>query len=161
LTRIFNNTFYDIARAIEVTSNSGVEIRGNIHREDSTFNNQPGMSFSVNATGSAGTIISHNNFQFSVNGGNQTNNINQDPLLNTSTLVLGASSPSRDVGPPDAIFNDIDGSRNDQGAYGGHSYDPEGLTTFKPVVLSGEVSPLYIKRGGAVTVRARAAVVAP
>ncbi len=161
LTRIFNNTFYDIGRAIQVTGNSGVEIRGNIHREDSMF--AASSSFSVNATGSAsaGTIISHNNFQFQMIGGNQTNNINLNPLLNTANMTLGASSPSRDAGPPDAIFNDIDGSRNDQGCFGGHSYDPEGWTTLKPVVLSGEVSPLYIKRGGAVTVRARAAVVAP
>jgi hypothetical protein len=46
------------------------------------------------------------------------------------------------------------------GAYGGHSYDPTGLTTTNPVVLSGSVTPLYVKQGQAVTVSARAAVVA-
>ena len=129
-----------------------MEIRGNIHREHSNPN------YSVN-TGHAGTIISHNNFEFAVNGGVQSSNINVDPSFGSND-VLGASSPSRNTGPTDAIFNDIDGSRNDQGAYGGHSYDPEGRTTLKPVVLSGDVSPLYVKRGGAVTVRARAAVAA-
>jgi hypothetical protein len=155
MTRIFNNTIRDVFQGIEVQgSPAGVEIRGNIHREHLPGN--PNYSVS---TGYAGTIISHNNFQYAVNGGVQSNNINVDPQFGNHS-VLGASSPSRNAGPPDAIYNDIDGSRNDQGAYGGHSYDPEGRTTLKPVVLSGDVSPLYVKRGGAVTVRARAAVAA-
>lgn len=153
MTRIFNNTIRDIHAGIGVEgSPAGVEIRGNIHRD------VPNAAWSVN-TGHAGTIISHNNFQFAINGGVQSNNINVNAQFGSDD-VLGASSPSRNAGPPDAIFNNLDGSRNDQGAYGGHSYDPEGRTTLKPVVLSGEVSPLYIKRGGAVTVRARAAVAA-
>jgi hypothetical protein len=153
MTRIFNNTIRDIFQGIEVQgSPAGVEIRGNIHRESG------GGSYSVN-TSYAGTIISHNNFQYAVTGGAQSGNINLDAQFGSND-VLGASSPSRNAGPTDAIYNDIDGSRNDQGAYGGHSYDPEGRTTLKPVVLSGDVSPLYVKRGGAVTVRARAAVAA-
>ena len=162
MTRIFNSTIRDVFQGIDVQgSPAGVEIRGNIHRDanglgDGRQDGQP--YFSVN-TGHAGTIISHNNFQMNINGGVQSNNINVDAQF-SSNDVLGASSPSRNAGPTDAIFNDIDGSRNDQGAYGGHSYDPEGRTTLKPVVLSGDVSPLYVKRGGAVTVRARAAVAA-
>ena len=153
MTRVFNNTITDIHAGIDVQgSPAGVEIRGNIHR------NVPNAAWSVN-TGHAGTIISHNNFQYAINGGVQNSNIDADAQF-VSYGALGATSPSRNAGPPDAIFNDIDGSRNDQGATGGHSYDPEGRTTLKPVVLSGDVSPLYVKRGGAVTVRARAAVAA-
>ena len=153
MTRIFNNTIRDIFQGIEVQgAPAGVEIRGNIHRDANWPN------FSVN-TSSSGVIITHNNFQYAVTGGVQSNNINLDALFGTSD-ALGATSPSRNAGPTDAIYNDIDDSRNDQGAYGGHSYDPDGRTTLKPVVLSGEVSPLYVKRGGAVTVKARAAVAA-
>jgi hypothetical protein len=153
MTRIFNNTIRDIHGGIGVEgSPAGVEIRGNIHRD------VPNAPWSVN-TSHAGTIVSHNNFQYAINGGVQSSNINADAQFGSND-VLGATSPSRNAGPTDAIFNDIDGSRNDQGAYGGHSYDPEGRTTLKPVVLSGDVSPLYVKRGGAVTVRARAAVAA-
>ena len=101
--------------------------------------------------------MSDNNFPYAVNGGVQTNNINVDPGFGTND-VLSATSASKDKGPSDALFNDIDGSRNDQGAYGGHSFDPTGRTTTKPVVLSGDVTPLYVKRGSAVTVKARAAV---
>ena len=153
MTRIFNNTIRNVWRGILVAgSPAGVEIRGNIHRDVTAS----AYSYSVYAT-YAGTIVSNNNFQYTVTGGVQSNNINSDALFGTND-VLGAASPSRNAGPTDAIFNDIDGTRNDLGAYGGHSYDPEGRTTLKPVVLSGEVSPLYVKRGGAVTVKARAAV---
>lgn len=158
MTRIFNNTIRDIWRGVIVEgSPAGVEIRGNIHRQAASVS-QLVPPVSVD-TSHAGTIISHNNFEYAVNGGVQSNNINVDAQFSFDD-VLGATSPSRNAGPTDAIFNDIDGSRNDQGAYGGHSYDPEGRTTLKPVVLSGDVSPLYVKRGGAVTVRARAAVAA-
>jgi hypothetical protein len=156
IIRIFNNTIYDIFQGIEVQgSPAGVEIRGNIHTGATNPN------YSVN-TGYAGTVISDNNFPYAINGGVQSNNIKVDPQFtygpNGEYLWLDTTSPSHDVGPSDALYNDIDGSRNDQGAYGGHSYDPTGRTTLKPVVLSGDVSPLYVKRGGAVTIKARAAV---
>jgi hypothetical protein len=111
-----------------------------------------------------GTIISDNNFEFPVIGGQASNNINADPVFGRGPsgeiCWLGDLSPSREKGPVDALNNDLDGSRNDQGAYGGHSYDPTGRTTLKPVVLGGEVAPVYVKRGGAVTIKARAAVAA-
>jgi hypothetical protein len=158
MTRVFNNTIRDVYFGIEVQgSPAGVEIRGNIHRDAAVG----WGAISVN-TSYAGTVITDNNFQYAVNGGVQTGNINVEPLFttgpNSEIYWLGATSPSRNAGPSDALFNDIDGSRNDQGAYGGHSYDPTGRTTLKPVVLSGDVSPLYVKRGGAVTIKARAAV---
>jgi hypothetical protein len=156
ITQVFNNTIRDVFQGIEVQgSPAGVEIRGNIHRESISGN------YSVN-TGYAGTVIANNNFQFAINGGVKTDNINADPLFITGPSGkiswLNTGSPSIDAGPTDALFNDIDGTRNDQGAYGGHSYDPTGRITLKPVVLSGDVNPLYVKRGGAVTIKARAAV---
>ena len=46
--------------------------------------------------------------------------ISQDPLFVSNTdLHLGAGSPSIDAGNPDPSYNDANGSRNDQGAYGG------------------------------------------
>jgi len=156
ITRIFNNTINDICQGIEVQgSSAGVEIRGNIHTGSAA------PIYFVN-TGYAGTVISDNNSPYATNGGVLSNNINVDPQFTTGPngeyLWLGTTSPSHNAGPSDALYNDIDGSRNDQGAYGGHSYDPTGRTTLKPVVLSGDVSPLYVKRGGAVTIKARAAV---
>lgn len=156
--KILNNTLWNVYDGIYV-GNVGCEIRGNIHWAD---RGTPRRSFLV----SASTIVEANNTQLGVSGGVQTNNISSNPLFSSTSfsdsantsLALGSTSPSRNTGPSDATYNDIDGSRNDQGAYGGHSYDPDGRTTLKPVVLSGEVTPLYVKRGGAVTVKARAAV---
>lgn len=160
LIQILNNTVGMYHRGFSVISGSSVTIKGNIHRRSGR--DGVGSEFSVNATPS--TTISDNNFDSSINGGVSQANINADPLFTTGPngelFWLGASSPSRNAGPSDTLFNDLDGSRNDQGAYGGHSYDPTGRTTLKPVVLSGEVSPLYVKRGGAVTITARAAVAA-
>ena len=164
LTRIFNNTARDVWKLAQVDGTpAGVEIRGNIHRDVTLPNGLatlgPAQSVTTNY---GGTIISDNNVQCGVSGGVQSNNINVDPLFTTGPNGeinwLGTTSPSRNVGPSDTLFNDIDGSRNDQGAYGGHSYDPTGRTTLKPVVLSGDVTPLYVKRGGAVTIKTRAAV---
>jgi nitrous oxidase accessory protein NosD len=153
-TKVLNNTISDICQGIEVIgSPAGVEIRGNIHTGVAKCPN-----WSVNTT-YAGVVIADNNFRYGIIGGVQTNNISADPLFGAS-FVLGATSPSKNKGPADAIYNNFDGSRNDQGAYGGHSYDPNGRTTTKPVVLSGDVSPLYVKRGQAVTITARAAVIA-
>ncbi len=165
MTRIFNNTARDVWKLVQVEGTpAGVEIRGNIHRDVSIWpNGYYGLAAAQSVTTDyGGTIISHNNLQYGVSGGVQSDNINLDPLFitgpNGEINWLNTTSPSRNVGPADALFNDIDGSRNDQGAYGGHSYDPTGRTTLKPVVLSGDVSPLYVKRGGAVTIKARAAV---
>lgn len=45
---------------------------------------------------------------------------NMDPLFFSSdNLHLAPTSPAIDKGNPDAAFNDVDLSRNDQGAYGG------------------------------------------
>lgn len=45
---------------------------------------------------------------------------NMDPLfLNDDDLRLYFQSPAKDAGNPAPEFNDLDGTRNDQGAYGG------------------------------------------
>ncbi len=156
LVKIINNCIADLFQGIEVVgAPTGVEIRGNY------FEPGPSTSFAV-WTGSAGTIIDSNNFLAAVNGGTQTNNISalQTYVNGDWGLGLTATSAGKNAGPSDAIYNDLDGTRNDIGCTGGHAYDPTGRTTTKPVVLSGEVSPLYVKRGQAVTIKARAAVIA-
>jgi hypothetical protein len=153
LVRIFNNSMRDLHLGIEVQgAPPGVEIRGNFIET---------RTYSV-ATGSVGTIIDSNNCRNVVSGGAVTNHINAAPTYvnNDWYQGLAANSAGKNAGPIDAIYNDLDGTRNDIGATGGHAFDPTGRTTTKPVVLSGEVSPLYVKRGQAVTIKARAAVIA-
>ena len=55
-------------------------------------------------------------------GWSGTGNINADPLFvdaENGDYHLQNSSPCIDAGNPDAQYNDIDGSRNNMGAYGG------------------------------------------
>lgn len=179
---IFYSSFTSAVRAIGSTTS--LKIRSNYH----VFSAQtwPKGSFtSENINGGVGVafigkvsdfsiksenaqaIITNNITSHGINGGiasdNQTGTVS---FLNTTTPTSSnffrpaADSPAIDAGPDMAIYTDLDGSRNDVGAYGGHSYDPTGRTTTKPVILSGSVDPLYVKRGGSVTIEARAAVVA-
>jgi len=49
-----------------------------------------------------------------------TGDISEDPQFsNTSDFYLDGSSPCIDAGDPAPAYNDIDGTRNDMGAYGG------------------------------------------
>ena len=53
--------------------------------------------------------------------------ISEDPLFDAAypeTFALSEESPCIDAGDPNPVYNDIDGTRNDMGAYGG----PSGLT---------------------------------
>jgi len=156
---IINNTAFETYNFIRVYgSPGGVQIRGNIHWKSGN-----GAGWSV-YTDTSQTILDHNNFCAGINQGVQTGNINQNPQFIGNgywDFNLSPSSPCINTGPTvDATFLNFDGTTNTMGAYGGHSYDPTGLTTTNPVVLSGSVTPLYVKQGQAVTVSARAAVVA-
>jgi hypothetical protein len=132
---------------------------------------QLGSPFGIEC-GNAQSVITHNFTRSSspINGGIQSYNrvfegsniypvyTNED--ISSSQPYFTDHWSIKNYGSPELIYNDLDGSRNDIGAYGGHSYDPTGRSTTNPVILSGAVSPLYVKRGGSVTVDARAAVVA-
>ena len=74
-------------------------------------------------------------------------------------FTLKADSPCIDKGPPDARFNDRDGSRNDIGMFGGHNYIPDGRTTNKPIVLGLDVAPIAVPVGGSVTIESTGATV--
>ena len=65
----------------------------------------------------------------------------------------------KDKGPPDAQYNDLDGTRNDIGMFGGHGYLPNGRATTKPIVLSLEIEPLVVPAGGIITIESTGATV--
>lgn len=62
-------------------------------------------------------------------------------FANAATYTLPSGSPLRNAGINDPRFNDFDGSRNDIGIWGGTQFDPEGRTTYKPVVLGFDLTP--------------------
>ena len=56
-------------------------------------------------------------------------------------------------GPTDARYNDHDGTRNDIGMYGGHSYLINGRTTNKPIPLGVRADPIVVPAGGIITIQ--------
>lgn len=62
-------------------------------------------------------------------------------FANSATYTLPTDSPLRNAGINDPRFNDFDGTRNDIGIWGGTQFDPEGRTTYKPVVLGFDLTP--------------------
>ena len=56
-------------------------------------------------------------------------------------------------GPTDARYNGHDGTRNDIGMYGGHSYLINGRTTNKPIPLGVRAGPIAVPTGGIITIQ--------
>ena len=81
-----------------------------------------------------------------------------EPMFNTDG-TLQTNSPAINAGPPDPRFNDLDGSRNDIGMFGGHNYIPNGKTTDKPIVLGLDAAPTFVPIGGTVTIESTGATV--
>jgi hypothetical protein len=104
-------------------------------------------------------INAFNNLSGTGSGGGVylASHLTADPVfVDTTDFVLGPTSPARNAGDPDPRFNDIDGTRNDMGIYGGPFYDPEGRTGSKPVVLKAELDNTQFVRGELSTVKLKA-----
>ena len=98
--------------------------------------------------------ISRNNFFTNIPGGALVGGVvdegsrSGDPLFITGQApLLQLASPCVNSGVADALFNDLDGTRNDIGPGGGCLFDPTGWTTDKPVVISFDVGPQQLLRG--------------
>jgi hypothetical protein len=145
---------------IFVKIDTGTTIMGNIIRSC--------LDYTTNKTGGNSLVYAPNSVNLSYNnlygsnqvGGGVTNvsAINIDSRL-TSDHSLRSDSPCINKGPPDARFNDRDGTRNDIGMFGGHNFIPDGKTTNKPIVLGLDVAPTFVPVGGTVTIESTGATV--
>ena len=153
-----NNVIYNMAnsfgsagncRGITLDGNSGAVITSNLfHTIGQYFIYSP---LSMN------TAINNNSTASYAGGIVPQNTLVADPLVvDTTDFVLGAASPARNAGNPDPRFNDVDGTRNDMGIYGGPFYDPDGRTGSKPVVLKAELDNTQFVRGELSTVKLKA-----
>lgn len=109
--------------------------------------------------GSFNYINAFNNLSATGSGGGVylASHISSDPaFVDTTNFVLGPTSPARNAGDPDPRYNDIDGTRNDMGIYGGPFYDPEGRTGSKPVVLDANLDNTQFVRGDLSTLKLQA-----
>ncbi|MDD5004965.1 MAG: right-handed parallel beta-helix repeat-containing protein [Candidatus Omnitrophica bacterium] len=85
-----------------------------------------------------------NNAEGSYGGyaGPGNNDISLDPLFvnaGAGNYRLSQNSPAINAGDPDPIYNDLDGSRNDMGAYGGPYATPVSINITSP--QEGEIMP--------------------
>jgi hypothetical protein len=175
--RIHNNIFhYIMGDAIEVHADANqTEIMGNVFayiRYYAVRAPMEGVTCRHNWVYDRGQIDDPYYFGGVIFAENQENK-SGDPLFvayhnnalsANNDYRLQANSPLKDAGPPEAHFNDHNGTRNDIGMYGGHAYDPEGTTSVKPVVISGSHSPKKIYIGfddPTVRIKARGAVSSP
>ena len=148
-------------------SESQVSIKGNaIWSCGNKANGGGSKSALINAPANA--VIEHNllyndaDTLRKITGGCQSfYEIDADPKftdLANGDFTLASDSPCIDKGPPDAQYKDHNGSRNDIGMFGGHSYIPNGRSTTKPIVLSLDM-PIAVPSGGTVTIESTGATV--
>jgi hypothetical protein len=145
----YSNSFYGWGRAFRLDGSNSNIISSNIgYAIQYEFVTGPfannSATYNLSQTGESGGVLLQNR-------------VNADPVfVNTIDFVLGPTSPARNAGDPDPRFNDIDGTRNDMGIYGGPFYDPEGRTGSKPVVMQMELDQTQFLKGDYSTLKLKA-----
>jgi len=115
--QVINNTFYDnfsnnYGGAIALFQEQSTELQNNIFELNRPQDN--GTSIYLDNGSGQNFSEQYNYFE------NQTN----DPhFLSETDFHLSVLSPCRDTGNPDSQYNDVNNTRNDQGAYGGPGGD--------------------------------------
>lgn len=105
---IFSNYCINLGSGLVVSDQISSNIQNNIF-----YQNTAGIGDPRIAIASGDTSNFRQEYNFLPFG-------NMNPLfVSDDNLHLTPTSPAIDKGNPDAEFNDVDGSRNDQGAYGG------------------------------------------
>lgn len=110
---LINNTLYQ-----NISSNFGggvvveepirAELQNNIFYKNKASSGNPNFAYTLKDS----TVIIEQYNYFATG--------NMDPLFySTNDFRLSYYSPCKDAGNPEPIFNDVNGTRNDQGAYGG------------------------------------------
>lgn len=137
--QVINNTIVDSADyGVWCYNGANVTIKNNIIARNNT---------GISASYGAAPLISFNNVfgstwlnynpQFGGVAAPGPGDISLDPLFDTASVPpfhLSYASPCINAGDPNPLYNDIDGSRNDMGAFGG----PSGLLGgIGPIVTTG------------------------
>lgn len=125
-----NNTFVGVEWAFYINSNVDTKVygRNNIFAFNTIAVDDPPASdpshqhffglFNDYWSNTGGDFAPSSNTTLKLEGGD----LKQDPLFADRAAAdyhLQSTSPAVDSGHPDARYNDVDGSRNDRGAYGG------------------------------------------
>jgi hypothetical protein len=138
-----------------VKSTTGTNILGNIFREIRWVGASTQMGNCAVWAPKANVTLQYNLIYYAgtTKGGVvNLNGISGNPTVDNN-MVPQAGSPAINAGPPDAQYNDHDGTRNDVGMFGGHSYLVNGKTTNKPIVLGLQAAPIAVPVGGIITIQ--------
>lgn len=105
---IFNNRSINIGSGLVLVDQVSTDVQNNIFFQNTSGTGDPRIAiFSGDSTNF------HQAFNFLPFG-------RLDPrFISNENLHLSIGSPAMNTGNPDPAFNDIDGTRNDQGAFGG------------------------------------------
>ena len=143
-----------------VKSTTGTNILGNIFHTIAIVGSSATGGNAVWAPKANVTLQYNIHYNTGAPGGGvvNLNGITGNPDIHYSGNSLNAGSPAINAGPPDAQYNDHDGTRNDIGMFGGHSYLVNGKTTNKPIVLGLQAAPIAVPVGGIITIQSTGAV---
>ncbi len=109
---LYSNISFNSGGGVYVLSPVKTELQNNIFYKNSSRTGNPNFEYASND--SSKLIEQYNYFAFG----------DMDPLFYTDfDLRLYYLSPCKDAGNPDPVFNDYNGTRNDQGSYGGLNGD--------------------------------------
>lgn len=143
-------------RGLFLTNGSVAAIRANVFHTE-FVSGGPTTCWCVESIGSVASISYSDLFgpsAPSVQGIDQANLahcIFSNPLFSNLGLPLDVSlavgSPAINTGPPDAIFNDRDGTRNDMGYTGGPFWNPANYTNDDPMVFFLTASRQTVLKG--------------
>jgi hypothetical protein len=109
---IYSNTCFNFGGAIVLFEPVNEELQNNIFYDNYSYQPDPPIAL---ISGDTSNIFEQYNFFESGN--------NSPEFVSEEDLHLKTNSPCIDAGNPDPAFNDVDGSQNDQGAYGGPDGD--------------------------------------
>ncbi len=124
---IFNNSFHNNTNDASATAAyfleacyTGVDLQSNIMSDNAGVQGLDQYQSTVEYNDAYGH--DNNNFYYSSGGTVRKTNIEQDPRFNDESVgdfTLSSFSPCIDAGNPAAGYDDVDGTTNDMGAFGG------------------------------------------
>ena len=158
---IYNNLVEDLsdnANGIIIKNSSDVILANNIINSGNNgldedlsdmiaYNNIITGAANYGISASASSVIDYNNLWNNVNDYNiiskGDHDISEDPIfidIENHDYRLGESSPGINAGHPDVEYNDIDGTRNDMGIFGGPYADSTSIFKLAPALHMENIS---------------------
>lgn len=113
---------------------------------------------SANVTIAYNGMANHGN-GIAVGGGGVAHNPSTNVSFSVSQFLVNTTYGGTNLGHPDGIYQDHDGSRANIGPNGGCRYIPNGRTTNKPIPISFSATPETIPSNGQISIKSAGATV--